>query len=508
MIALIIASGFNPGLEALNKHYPSPMLPLVDRPFIQHVVEFLVEKGITRFEFIFSHLPEQLEALLGDGSRWGSRFSFHLAQDPQMPYDSLKTFDLNKNDAYCLLAHADRLPHFELDAGDQEFNDDPDRSTFWMEASDRNNVKDIWTGWACLPRRYLENIPPGLDEIGLEEHLLTLCPEKASQVPVSNLLSVQSYQKILESQQALLNKTFTGLFLKSREVEEGIWISRNVALHPTARVIPPVYIDEDCRIGGGTRLGPNATIGSGCILDSGCMVENAIIFPKTYVGDGLELKDVLVDKNRLINVRHDTAVSISEDFILSGVSASHLGFRFRTVISQISAGILVLLFWPFLLLTPPILKIFRRGPALFWKKAVRLPTETDNAFWKTFSLLSYTSFDQGAISKRERSPNDGIKHLFFQFMPALLAILKGDLHFVGVRPRTREEIAALNSDWRDLYLKSKPGIVTEAYINYGDFPTEDELYTSEVFYASTAGLKHDFKLFYAYIRKVFSRKKK
>jgi lipopolysaccharide/colanic/teichoic acid biosynthesis glycosyltransferase len=88
----------------------------------------------------------------------------------------------------------------------------------------------------------------------------------------------------------------------------------------------------------------------------------------------------------------------------------------------------------------------------------------------------------------------------------LLAVLRGDLHFLGVRPRSRKEIAALDADWRDLYLKSKPGLVTEAFINYGDFPTEDELYTSEVFYVSTTGLVHDLKLFCAYIRKLFSRK--
>jgi NDP-sugar pyrophosphorylase family protein len=146
-----------------------------------------------------------------------------------------------------------------------------------------------------------------------------------------------------------------------------------VVLHPTARVIPPVYIDEGSRIGSATRLGPNATIGKHCILDSGCVVENAVVFPKTYVGDGLELKDVLVDKNRLINVRHNTAVSINEDFILSGVSASHLGFRLRTVVSQVSAGILVLLVWPFLFLTPVPAQNFSPWTGTFLEKGGSAP---------------------------------------------------------------------------------------------------------------------------------------
>ena len=115
MIAVIIAPGLSPGMEPLNERYPTPLLPLVDRPFIQHVVEFLVEGGITRFEFVLSHLPEKIENFLGDGSRWGCTFKFHLERDPSHPYDILKTLHLGEDTGPILLAHADRLPQIDLD---------------------------------------------------------------------------------------------------------------------------------------------------------------------------------------------------------------------------------------------------------------------------------------------------------------------------------------------------------------------------------------------------------
>ena len=76
------------------------------------------------------------------------------------------------------------------------------------------------------------------------------------------------------------------------------------------------------------------------------------------------------------------------------------------------------------------------------------------------------------------------------------------MRFVGVSPRSREEIKDLSSDWQALYLNSKPGIITEAYINYGIAPTEDELYSAEAFYSVTAGIGHDFNLLVGYLGRI------
>ena len=504
MIALIIAPGVNPGLETLNKHYPGPLLPLVDRPFIQHTVEFLIQEGITQFEFVLSHLPEKMEDLLGDGSRWGSNFRFHLAQDPLLPYETLKSIEFNP-DEFILLAHGDRLPQIDLKKTIQDSKINPSVPTFWFGPSDSETRNTGWTGWAWIPGKYFQNLSSRLDERSLETHLLSQANGKEIRLDAEKQLGVQTFEQLLTSHRTLLDKDFPNLTFKSREVENGIWLSRNVSLHPTTRLIPPVYINEDCRIGSGVKLGPHATIGSGSVLDSGCFVENAAIFPNTYVGDGLELTDVLVDKNRLINIRHNTFVSISENFILGGVSASDLGFRFRTAVSQVTAVILLLLLWPLLLVMPPLLKLFRRGPAIFKKQAIRLPTESDDAFWHTFNFRSFAPHDTSLVGKSDKSKHGALRHFFLYFVPALLLVARGNLHFVGVQPRSREEIEALDSDWQELYLKSKAGIITEAYINYGDHPTEDEIYTSEVFYATTTGLGHDFKLFMTYVRRMFRR---
>lgn len=499
MTAVIIAPGLSPGMEPLNERYPTPLLPLVDRPFIQHVVEFLVEGGITRFEFVLSHLPEKIEGFLGDGSRWGCTFRFHLARDPSHPYDILKTVRLGEDTGPLFLAHADRLPQVDLEQtrpanpieGPVMFFSPPIPRIDPSAANSQDTRQ--WTGWAWVSADILKNLPKGLHEEALEAHFASTGQSKGSPVEVSSSLSVRSYGDVLASQAAVLNKEFKGLLLGGKEAEESIWLSRNLTLHPMATLHPPVYIGENCRIGKETSLGPNAVIGKDCVLDSGCTVTGSLIFPGSYVGEGLELDEVLVDKNRLINVKFGAAVSISESFILGGLSKAHLGQWFAGIFSRFAAACLLLVLWPFLLVTALILRVGRRGPVLFKKEAVRLPVQTDEALWRTFGWLSF------APDQIKRGKGGAIKHFFLRFLPGLINIIKGELRFVGVKPRTRDEIKALPKDWQALYLNAKPGVITEAFINYGAFPTEDELYTSEVFYSVSAGIGHDFKLLSGYL---------
>jgi hypothetical protein len=505
MIALIIAPGLNRHMAALNERYPTPLLPLMDRPFIQHVVEFLVEGGVTRFEFVLSHLPERIRDLLGDGARWGSAFRFHLARDPETPYDILKTRQFDQDAGPFLLAHADRLPLIDLDRirrGPQStepllFMSATD--TTGDNASKKHKDTGEWTGWAWLPAHVMASLPNNLTEETLGAHLFSLATTQTSLVQVPETLNVRTYTGLLASHRAVMEKRFTGLFLKGRETDPSVWLSRNVSLHPTAGITPPVYISENCRIGRGVQVGPHAVIGKDCVIDAKCTLTDTIVFPGTYIGEGLELAQVIIDKNLLINVRLGSEVTVSERVILGYTSGPGVGCWLSGILTRAVAGLLLLLSWPVMLGVALVLRIGRKGPVLFKRSCVRLPAPTDESQRHTFTLYS---FDKGDTVQKDR-PRTAWQHFFLRFLPALFNIAGGSLRFVGVSPRSREEIASLSRDWRALYLKTKAGVVSEAYVNYGDRATEDECYAAEAFYSMASGFTHDLKLLVSYVGLIF-----
>ncbi len=167
MRAIIVATGASTELretdEQLSTHLaaslPNCMLTLADRPFLQHVVEYLIGRGFTEFDFVLSRAPEKIERLLGDGTRWGSRFHFHLARDPQRPYELLKVIGGDWPAEPFLLVHADYLPRL---AFDEAIGFTP--CLFYPQPRAPEDELE-WTGWAWLTPAELTALPtgPGFD---------------------------------------------------------------------------------------------------------------------------------------------------------------------------------------------------------------------------------------------------------------------------------------------------------------------------------------------------------
>src|SRR5207237_5558737 len=104
-------------------------------------------------------------------------------------------------------------------------------------------------------------------------------------------LGMQTFDAYQEAQWAVIEKRFSGLMLNAREVDPGVWLSRNVSLHPTARVTPPVYVGENCRISEAVQLGPRAVLGDDCVLDDHSTVSESLVLTGSYVGQSLELQN-------------------------------------------------------------------------------------------------------------------------------------------------------------------------------------------------------------------------
>jgi len=502
MLAVIMAPGLNPGLEGLNERYPTPLLPLLDRPFVQHVVEFIAQQGITQFEFILSHLPEKLEDFLGDGSRWGSAFRYHLTKDPMRPYEALKALRLDERQGPILMAQGDRMPQISLSQPDMP--SDTPIAFCLANGSPETPGPPAWSGWAVMPASFFAQTAPIGTEGDMAIRVLAACPEAGARSPVSRMLDIRSYKGLIDAHRMVLDKSFEGLLLGGREADPGIWISRNVSLNPTARLVPPVFIGEGTRIGAGVQLGPHAVIGHNCILDSGSSIAGTVVFQGSYVGEALELSNVIVDKNRLINARLGTAVSIADQFILGGLSTRPLGDRVRSLLSRLTGAILLLVFWPLILITAAALKLFRKGPVRRIREAVLIPASSDPALWRTFSYWTFLP-DRGEGKGKKGTLRTASRDIFLRALPSLIPVAMGRMRIVGVSPRTRDEVMALSEDWRALYLRTQSGIVSEALVHYGEDPTEDERYSAEAFYSAMSGFKHDLELLWGYGARLLGR---
>lgn len=76
MHAVILAGGRGTRLRPLTVYTPKPVVPVVNRPFLQYQIEILAKAGITDITLSLSYQPDKIEDILGDGSDLGVRLNF------------------------------------------------------------------------------------------------------------------------------------------------------------------------------------------------------------------------------------------------------------------------------------------------------------------------------------------------------------------------------------------------------------------------------------------------
>ncbi len=82
MLAVILAGGLGLRLRPYTMNIPKPLLPLGDLPTLEIVLRQLAARGFTRVVITLGHLPELVEATLGDGERFGLKLVYEVEEEP------------------------------------------------------------------------------------------------------------------------------------------------------------------------------------------------------------------------------------------------------------------------------------------------------------------------------------------------------------------------------------------------------------------------------------------
>ena len=73
MQALILVGGHGTRLRPVTLTLPKPVIPLVDRPFIRYMVDWLARHGVDDVVLACGFLPDEMRAALGDDIPGGPR---------------------------------------------------------------------------------------------------------------------------------------------------------------------------------------------------------------------------------------------------------------------------------------------------------------------------------------------------------------------------------------------------------------------------------------------------
>ena len=113
MKAIIMAGGFGTRLRPLTINVPKPMVPMVNKPMMEHIVTLLKENGFDDLLIMLYYQPEVIIRHFGDGAAFGVRMEYMRPQSDLGTAGCVKFAEKHLKDTFLVIS-GDLLTDFPL----------------------------------------------------------------------------------------------------------------------------------------------------------------------------------------------------------------------------------------------------------------------------------------------------------------------------------------------------------------------------------------------------------
>jgi mannose-1-phosphate guanylyltransferase len=337
MQAVILVGGEGTRLRPLTSTVPKPVVPLVDRPFISYMLEWLHKHGINDVIMSCGFLATSVRNVLGDGSGLGLRLRFVEEPDPRGTAGALKYAESMLDERFLML-NGDVLTDIDLSAQIAQHEHTGAKATLalvgvadptayglvhlaadhsvsdFVEKPSSDHVEDGAAGRLLPASRGGRDLQPHANLISagayvLEREVLSLIPPDRNvsierevwPLLIGNGLygfASESYWLDIGTPERYLQGTFDIIEGNVRTAVQERLGSDYLAVADGAgvrgRVIPPAVLERGVRIAEGAHVGSLVVLGQDVSVGAGASVERAVILNGAQIGEGCKLRDCIV----------------------------------------------------------------------------------------------------------------------------------------------------------------------------------------------------------------------
>jgi mannose-1-phosphate guanylyltransferase len=340
--AVILVGGLGTRLHPLTDHIPKSVVPVLNRPFMEHTFAYLKSHGIEDIILTVNYLPEKIREYFGDGSRFGVRLVYCYEAEPMGTAGAVKnaceyldtTFLVMNGDVFTDLDLTDLIACHRRNGSKTTI------SLQWVKNPSAFGVVETDARKRVLD--FIEKPPPGEETTNwinagiyvIEPEILDYIPEKTHHMFERGL-----FPRIVREGEPVFGYEFhgywmdTGTLLYYRSLNHdlllgktcspligdmdrnGITLGENITLHSSAVITPPVLIGDRCRIESGVVINGPVVIGENTVLESSALVDDSVIWDNVMVGSESKICRSIISRNVWIEPRMnitDCAVTSDE----------------------------------------------------------------------------------------------------------------------------------------------------------------------------------------------------
>jgi mannose-1-phosphate guanylyltransferase/phosphomannomutase len=324
MKAIIMAGGFGTRLRPLTLSIPKPMVPIVNRPVMEHVVELLKGHGFDELIVLLYFQAESIQNYFGSGEKWGVKIIYDRPDADYGTAGSVRRALKYLNDETFLVISADVLSDFNLESAVHEHQAKGAVATLVMTrvknplsygivitAEDGKILsfleKPTWgevfsdtinSGIYVLEPEALERVPADGDFDFSKDLFPLLLKEKAPLYGAiasgywKDIGNIRDYlQANMDVLQGEVNISVPGERLS--RMGKDVWVAGNVQLHPKAKLRGTVILGEGSEVQSDVLLS-NCIIGPGCQLREGTEIEQSVLWDQVQIGSQSTLSKAVI----------------------------------------------------------------------------------------------------------------------------------------------------------------------------------------------------------------------
>jgi mannose-1-phosphate guanylyltransferase len=319
MQALILVGGEGTRLRPLTLTVPKPVVPLVDRPFIRYMVDWLARHGVDDIVMASGFLAAGVRDVLGEGGDGGPRLRYVEEPETRGTAGAIKFAERFLEDRFIAL-NGDVLTDLDLSALIELHEerdatatlalypvDDPSAYGLVRRAEDGEiteflekpepdqiNTDEISAGAYVLERSVLELIPEDR-EVSIEREVF---PKLVGEGLYGRRLfgywmDIGTPQRYLQASWDILERRVE-TEVGERLDADGLLVEPGTAVDDRAEITAPGFIESHTSIGADVRVGPLAVIGPGCEIAERAAIERSALLRGCRLGAGAQVTGAIL----------------------------------------------------------------------------------------------------------------------------------------------------------------------------------------------------------------------
>ncbi|MGH8980437.1 MAG: sugar phosphate nucleotidyltransferase [Acidimicrobiales bacterium] len=324
MKAVIMAGGEGTRLRPLTSNQPKPMLPMANRPMMEHVVSLLRQHGLTDVVVTVAFMANAIRTYFGDGSELGVRMVYATEATPLGTAGSVLNAREELDERFLVIS-GDVLTDIDLSAVISFHEEKGALATIALSA-----VENPLEFGIVIARedgsieRFLEKPTWGqVFSDTINTGIYVLEPEIFDYIPADRPVdfSGEVFPEVLSSGRPIYGYVAEGYwedvgtteaYLRAHqdildgkvqvdiggfEMRPGVWIGKGTTIDPAATVEGPAVIGDHCSIGTGVVLGEYSTLGSNVRVAEGAEVRRSVVQDNAYFGPGVRVAGSVIGRS-------------------------------------------------------------------------------------------------------------------------------------------------------------------------------------------------------------------